>query len=162
MRVQKTKITALGVFLAVATFWTAAPASAAGEAAETSVRMNSLPTAVRQTVLTETRGATIRGVSKERGEDGVMVYEVETRTNGLNRDMIIGLDGTLLISEQQVRLAELPPTVRSAILKGTGKKRITLVESVTKGGKLVYYEAQLRSGKTTSELKVDTQGKQVP
>lgn len=161
MQVQKTKNTALGLCLAVATCWMGTPANAAG-AAETSVTLASLPAAVRQTAMAETRGATIRGVSKEQGEDGATVYEVETRANGLNRDMIIGLDGTLLISEQQVRLAALPPAVRGAVLKGAGKKRIVLVESVTKGGKLVYYEAQLRSGKTASELKVDTQGNPVP
>ena len=162
MTVSQTKVAAICLGLMIAPWWMASPTGATEGPPAANAFLDSLPAAVRQTALEQTQGATIRGVSKEPGEDGATVYEVETRANGLTRDIIIGADGTLLISEQQVRLAALPRAVRNAILKGAGKKRIVLVESVTKGGTLVYYEAQLRSGKALSELKVDPAGKRIP
>ncbi len=161
MSIPKTMVATLGL-LTAGLCWMASPAGATEAPAETSALLKSLPAAVQRTAHEQAAGATIRGVTQEVGEDGKPVYEVEMRIAGLNRDIIIGADGTLLISEQQVRMATLPPAVRATILKHAAKRKIVMVESVTKGGKLVYYEAQLRSGKTPSELKVDPDGRRLP
>ncbi len=160
MNAPKTKIRKLGLLLAC--LWMAGPAGATEKAAEQSVTLKSLPAAVQQTARAEAIGATIRGITKEVGEDGKPVYEVEMKINGLTKDIIIAADGTLLISEQQVAMAALSPAVRATILKNAAKRRITMVESVSKGGTLAYYEAHVRSGKTLSEIKVGPDGKLIP
>lgn len=121
------------------------------------IPLTSLPTAVQATVLEQTRGAVIHNISKE-VEKGKTVYEIETKVGELGRDMIVGADGALLIVESQVVLDSLPPAVRSTIVKNTGKGKIVVLESVTLGDSLAYYEAQIMKAGKTSEVKVDPSG----
>ena len=129
---------------------------------EKSAEVKALPAAVLKTVLAEGVGATIRGVMTEKGADSVLVYEVEMRIKGLTKDIVVGADGTLLVNEQQMRMASLPPAVRAAFVKHAGKRRIQMVESVTKVGKLEFYEAHVVSGKTVTEIKVGVDGALLP
>ena len=125
---------------------------------EKAVSLKSLPAAVRKTALEQSKGATIVGLSKEAGEDGKMVYEVEMKASGRGRDIIIAGDGTLLILEQQVPMASLPVAVRATIEKNAGKRKILLVETVTQADTLAYYEAQVRDRKAIAEIKVGRDG----
>ncbi len=47
---------------------------------------------------------------------------------------------------------------KTALLKQAGKGKIKLVESVTKEGALAYYEAQVKKGIKTVEVKVTPDG----
>jgi hypothetical protein len=145
-----------------------APADARQEApkgkggdGERPVRMSELPEAVRQTVREQSRGAKIRGLAVET-ENGVTNYEVELKVNGRTRDVLIDPSGAVVAVEEQVTLASLPTAVRSAIERSAGGGRILLVESISKGGVVEAYEAHVRRGRKTVEIKVSPDGQLIP
>lgn len=130
-----------------------------GGDSEHSVKMKDLPAAVQQTVREQSRGAKIRGLAVET-ENGVTNYEVELRVNGHTRDVLIDPSGTVVAVEEQVTLASLPAAVRTAIERGGG--RVVLVESISKGGVVEAYEAHVRRGRKTVEVKVGPDGQLIP
>ena len=60
--------------------------------------------------------------------------------------------------EEQVPLASLPAPVKAACEKRAANGTIESVESVTKGGKIVAYEAQIRTAGKVSELRLSPDG----
>ncbi len=121
-----------------------------------------LPAAVQKTVRAESAGGTIRALWKETGEDGKIVYEAELLVKGLTRDLNIAADGTVLVREQQLTLAELPEPVRRTVLAAAGGRKIRMLESVSLKGDLAYYEAHVGSGKSLEEVKVGLDGARIP
>lgn len=140
----------------------AAPVIAATPPPVRIASIDEMPAAVQKTVRAEATGATIRGMLKEIGEDGKPIYEVEMKIQGLTKDISVAEDGTVLVSEQQMTLAALPPAVRATIVKTAGKRKIKIVESVTKLGTLAYYEAHVITGKTLTEIAVGLDGAVIP
>jgi hypothetical protein len=132
-----------------------------GGESEHSVKMKDLPTAVQQTVREQSRGAKIRGLSVET-ENGVTNYEVELLVNGHGRDVLIDPSGAVVSVEEQVALASLPADVRSAIVRSAGGGRIVIVESISKGGSVEAYEAHVKRGRKTVEIKVGPDGQLIP
>jgi uncharacterized membrane protein YkoI len=128
-------------------------------AAEGKVTLESLPAAVQRAVRAQIEGGTLLGVTEER-QDGVTVYEVETKVRGRRRDMILDGQGRVLVLEEETGLHQIPASARSAIQKAAGAAKLTLVEKVTRGDK-TYYEAHISKGSTVSEVKVDADGKPV-
>lgn len=127
-------------------------------AAETRIQRTDLPSAVLKTADEQTKGATIRGYSKEK-EGGRWEYEVETTMNGMTRDVAIAPDGTLLEVEAQVSLESLSAPVRSGLAAKAGAGKILKVESITKLGAIVAYEAQVERGGKRSEVQTGPDGK---
>jgi hypothetical protein len=136
------------------------PAASAQEY-EKRVRMNSLPGVVRKTVLEQSKGAVIRGLSKE-VENGKTFYEVELKVAGHNKDILIDSTGAIVEIEEQVELSSLPPAVRATIEAKAGSGKVMLVESITKGGAIVAYEAHVKTGTRWSEIVVGTDGQLIP
>jgi len=128
---------------------------------ETKVTMKSLPVAVQQTVKEQSKGAVLKGLAKE-VENGQTFYEAELSVNGRNRDVLIDPTGKIVEIEDQVTLSSLPPVVKDEIAKQAGKGRIMIVESITKDGVIVAYEAHVKTGQKISEIKVDPSGKLLP
>ena len=129
---------------------------AAGLASEVPVKMKDLPPAVQKTVLEQTKGAELKGLSKE-VEHGKTFYEAETRVNGRGRDLLIDADGAVVEIEEEVTLDSLPAEARAAIEKSASGGKITKVESVTKGNIVTYEAAMLKGGKK-SEIVVAADG----
>src|ERR1051325_1898616 len=127
-------------------------------AEERPIKQADLPGPVAKTVADQSRGAVVRGLSRER-ENGKTYYEVELRVNGRSKDVLIDTAGTVVEVEEQVNLADLPPAVRTALETGAGKGKIQVVESLSKQGKLVAYEAHILTGKKRSEVRVGPDGK---
>jgi len=125
---------------------------------ENKLKRSELPAAVQKTVDQESQGATIRGYSSET-DNGQLVYEVEMRVRGHGRDVLIGADGSVLEIEEEVALDSLPATVKAGLLQLAGSGTIINVESLTKRGALVAYEAHVRTGAKRSEVQVDPGGK---
>lgn len=132
-----------------------------GGDSEHSVKMKDMPAAVQQTVREQSRGAKIRGLSVET-ENGVTNYEVELLVNGHGRDVLIDPSGAVVSIEEQVALASLSADVRSAIVKSAGGGRVVLVESISKGGVVEAYEAHVKRGRKTVEIKVGPDGQLIP
>jgi len=125
---------------------------------ERKVTRKNLPAAVARTVDAQSKGATIRGYSEEE-ENGQTFYEVELRVNGHTRDVLIDSNGAVVEVEEQVALASLPAAVRDGLKAGARGGKIGVVESVTKGGQIVAYEAHVTSNGKKSEVKVGPDGK---
>ena len=127
-------------------------------AQEKRLKKSDLPPAVQKTADEQSKGATVRGYSSEM-EEGKLQYEVEMTVNGHSRDVSIAPDGSVLEIEEQVALDTLPAAVREGLQKEAGGRKITKVESLTKHGTLVAYEAQVRAGNKRSEVQVSPGGK---
>ena len=126
-------------------------------ATEKKIGANDLPPAVRKSVPAETKGAEIKGYSRET-EKGGTFYEVETILNGKSRDLLFDASGVLVEVEEEIVLDSIPSDARAAIEKRAANGKINKVESVTRGPS-VSYEAEITSktGKR-SEVAVNADG----
>ena len=127
-------------------------------AQEKKIKRSDLPPAVEKTVAAQSQGATIKGFSTEK-ENGQTLYEVELTVNGHSKDVSMAADGTVVEVEEQVVLDSLSAEVKAGLQAKAGKGKITKVESLTKKGKLVAYEAQVDTNGKKSEVQVGPDGK---
>jgi uncharacterized membrane protein YkoI len=129
-------------------------------AQEKRVKMKDLPEAVQKTVNEQSKGATVKGLSKE-VEHGETLYEVELTVDGHSKDVTIDASGNVVEVEEQVQMSSLSDAVQGGIKQSAGKGQILLIESVSKGGVLKYYEAQIKKAGKKSEIKIGTDGKRI-
>ena len=132
-------------------------AAATAHASERKINHDQLPAAVQAAADKEAQGATVKGFSTE-VEGGKRVYEMETIVSGHTRDLQFTADGTLTEVEEEVALNSLPTTVHSALMAKAGSATIVKVESLTKQGKLVAYEAATEKGSKHGEIQVGPAG----
>lgn len=126
-------------------------------ASEKALKKSDLPAAVQKTADEQSKGATIRGYSSE-VEGGALQYEVAMVVGGHSREVSIAPDGRVLEIEEEISWNALPAAVRRGLEKLAGGNKITKVESLTKQGKLVAYEAQVDAGDKHSEVQVGPDG----
>lgn len=127
---------------------------------EKKIERKNLPLAVEKTVAEHSRGATIKGFSTE-VENGRRLYEVELTINGHGRDISVDEQGNIVEIEEEVALDSLPTAVKDGLAKAAEKGTITKIESLSKGGKLVAYEAAVKMGMKKSEVQVGPDGKKL-
>jgi hypothetical protein len=126
-------------------------------AQEKTIKRAELPPAVEKTIVEQSKGATIRGFSTE-VENGQKLYEVELGLNGRGKDVSMDERGNVLEVEEEIPMNSLPPAVKEGLTRAAGKGTINKVESLTKKGKLVAYEAAVTTGTKTSEIQVGPDG----
>lgn len=130
---------------------------ACAESNEAKVQFKDLPPAVQKTAKEhEQSGTTVRGYNKE-VENGKTFYEVETRVNGKNRDILVDESGAVVEVEQQVEIGNVPADAMQGLKKEAAGANILSVESVTKGDKITYEAVILRNGKR-KEIAVTADG----
>ena len=100
---------------------------------------------------------TVEQIAKET-DNGQTVYELELIVNGRSKDVLIGKQGNVIEVEEQVSMDSLPATVQEALKQAAGSGTIGLIESLSKNGTLVSYEAHVKHGKKRSEIKVGPNG----
>lgn len=132
-------------------------AALSANAEEKRIAKSDLPEAVQKTVEEQSRNATVRGFTKEI-EDGKTYYEVELRVDGHSKDVLMDPAGEVVEVEEEVALPSLSRAVTEGLQKKAGSGKIVKVESLTKHGTLVAYEAQVRSGNKKSEVQVGPSG----
>jgi uncharacterized membrane protein YkoI len=120
-----------------------------------------VPPAVQKTVDEQSKGAKIRGLSKE-VEKGKTQYELELTVNGHTRDMIIDPSGAILEVEEEITLDSLSPAVKAEVEKNIGQAKLLRLESVTKGTTLTGYEAKVSKAGKKSEIEMGPDGKLLP
>ncbi|SRR6266851_2013967 len=125
----------------------------AQEANKMKIKRSDLPPAVAKTVASQSRGATIRGFSEEKDE-GQTYYGAELMVNGHRKDVLMDAAGTIVEVEEQIAIASLPAAVRNGLQAKAGTAKLLKVESLTKRGKLVQYEAEVMTNGKKSEVKV--------
>jgi len=136
----------------------AASASVNVRAAEKAITRAQLPAAVEKTVAAQSQGATIKGFSTE-VEAGRRVYEMQLVVDGHGRDITMDQHGGILEIEDEVVLSSLPAAVQDGLKHAAGSGTITRVESLTKKGTLVAYEAVVRRGTRRAEIQVGPDGR---
>jgi hypothetical protein len=102
--------------------------------------LKSLPAAVRATIQANLKGGEIRNISKE-NEDGVEQYEVESVLQGKERDFEVDTRGVLLVVEEATTIDAIPASAMAGIRKKAGSGKITVVETFSKPGQPMMYEA---------------------
>ncbi len=127
-------------------------------AQEKKIKRSELPAAVEKTVVEQSKGATIRGFNEET-ENGQTTYEVEMVVNGHTKDVQMDANGVVIEVEEEVSMEALPAEIKAGLQAKAGKGKITKVESLTKRGKLVAYEAQVMTDGKKSEVQVGPDGK---
>jgi hypothetical protein len=127
-------------------------------AQEKKIKRSDLPPAVEKTVAEQSKGATIRGFSTEQ-EKGQTLYEVEMTVSGHSKDVSMTADGAVVEVEEQVAMDSLSAEVKAGLQAKAGAGKILKVESLTKKGKLVAYEAQVETNGKKSEVQVGPDGK---
>lgn len=150
------KIATVGGAMLGATLAFAATASAQ----EKKIQKSDLPPAVQQAVTAISQGATVRGYSRER-ENGHTYYEAEMTVNGRGKDVLVDSTGAIVEIEEQVTMESLPGAVQTALKGKAGTGHVTKIESLTKHGTLVAYEAQVMTGKKHSEIQVGPNGEKL-
>jgi len=131
------------------------------EKGEKKLEMKDLPAAVQKTAEEQSKGATIRGISKE-VEKGKTFYELETTVAGHGRDMLIDPSGKVVELEEEVDIASLPASLQAEVKKSLGSGKLLKFESVTKEGAAAGYEALVEKGGKKSEISLGRDGKMLP
>jgi hypothetical protein len=153
-REEKTMRASLGSLCILLVCASAVAAHATGEK---SISRSDLPVAVQKTADEQAKGASVRGYSKDK-ENGRLEYEVEMVVNGHSKDVTITPGGHLLEIEEEIDLGSLSPQVRSGLVAKAGKGKIVKVETITKQGAIVAYEAQVLKAGRRSEVQVGPDG----
>jgi len=128
--------------------------------AEKLIHKADMPQAVRKTADAQRQGAVVRGYSKD-SENGEVEYEEELLVNGHTKDITMDARGNVMEVEEEVALSSLPQSVQSALKNRAPQGQIRKVESLTKGGKLVAYEAQVYTNGKHSEIQVGPNGERL-
>ena len=134
--------------------------AARAQEAEKKISRAQLPPEVEKTVARESQGATIKGFASEI-EHGQKFYEASLVVNGHTKDILIDRKGNIVEVEEQVTMDSLPESVQDAIKKLAGSGTITVIESLTKTGQLVAYEAHVKHGGKRSEIQVGPNGEKL-
>jgi hypothetical protein len=134
-----------------------AMANASG--AEDRVKKSDLPALVQKTADAQSAGATVLGYAKDMGH-GRVEYEVQLMVGDHTKDVTIDPQGKVLEIEEQVAPDELPANVFHGLSAQAGKGKIAKVESLSKDGRIVAYEAQVIGGKR-AEIQVGPDGQKL-
>jgi hypothetical protein len=125
---------------------------------ERRIKRSELPPAVEKAVAAASQDATIVGFSEER-EKGHTYYEAELSVQGHSKDVLMDENGAVVEVEEEVALTALPATLKDGLTARAGGGKIVKVESITKHGQLVAYEAQVLIAGKKSEVQVGPDGK---
>ena len=134
--------------------------TAAAYPQERKLKREQLPPAVEKTVAAESQGAEIKGFATEI-EKGRRLYEVELTINGHSKDISMDKNGNIVEVEEEVTMDSLSPAVQEALKRAAGKGTIGKIESLTKNGNLVAYEAHVKTGMKRSEIQVGPNGEKL-
>jgi len=129
-----------------------------GSAQEKKIKRSELPPAVERTVVEISKGATVKGFSEET-EKGETTYEVEMVVNGHTKDVELDANGAVLEVEEEAVMDSLPANVKAGLTAKAAGAKILKVESITKSGRLVAYEAKVETAGKKSEVQVGPDGK---
>ncbi|MCU1286079.1 MAG: hypothetical protein JWO13_2429 [Acidobacteriales bacterium] len=135
-------------------------AAIAVSAADKKISKDKLPAAVQKTADEQSKGATVVGFSTEQ-EKGQTLYEASLKVDGHSKDVVIDASGKVVEIEEEVAFDLLPKDVQAGLTKAAGIGKLGKVESLTKDGKLVAYEAKVMKAGKKSEVQVGPSGEKL-
>ena len=124
---------------------------------EESVKKNAVPKAILDAFEKAYPKATMSGFSKET-ENGKTVYEVESVEGKVHRDITYKADGSVVALEETLPVSDFPEAVRASLAKEFPKAKVVKAEKVTEGT-TIRFEVLLKTGKKSSEVVFDADGK---
>jgi uncharacterized membrane protein YkoI len=124
---------------------------------KTEVAADALPAPVRQTLSGQSQGATIETHS-EVSRAGKTYYEIELKTGGHKKEIVIEPSGELTKVEEVVPVDTVPAPVRSAIDKQASRGKLLKVKTIVVKGKLTAYEAAVDVNGLKTEFKLTPEG----
>jgi uncharacterized membrane protein YkoI len=127
---------------------------------ETKIQFKDLPRPVQATAKAQSKGATVKGYSKEI-EKGKTEYEVQLLADGKKRDVSIDPDGRVLETEEVVAFSSIPKETQDAIKQEAKGAKIEKVEMV-KSDQPTVYEALVRQNGKKHEIRVLENGEKAP
>jgi len=151
---KNTRIVYLTLCLAVSA------AATSTQAQEKKLKREQLPVAVQKTVDAESHGATIKGLATE-VEKGQRLYEAEMVIGGHSKDISMDKNGKIVEVEEEVAFDTLSQPVQDSLRSKAGKGTIGKIESLSKNGTLVSYEAHVTNGSRHFEIQVGPNGEKL-
>jgi uncharacterized membrane protein YkoI len=119
--------------------------------------LGDLPPQAQKTIQDTLKGGEIKNIGKET-EHGIAQYEVETMLNGKHRDFNVGVNGKLIVVEEETAIDSVAPAAKAAILKKVGTGKLRMVELVIKGGETMYEAAYTSQDGKKHEVLVKADG----
>lgn len=96
---------------------------------------------------------------EEESTDGKPAFEVKFKEQGKEREALYGADGTLLETEEAIKVSELPEAVVKAVTKAHPHAKIKEAEKTLQpDGTVRGYEVEIAAGKKHLELELDANG----
>jgi hypothetical protein len=135
-------------------------AFSAAHAQQKRISQGQLPALVQTAVAQEGKGAVIRGLLVEK-EQGLKVYEVELVTEGRSKNVSMDANGKVLQVEEEISMDSLPIAAQQGLALATGEGVIDKIESLTRLGAFVAYEAVVKTGAKWSKIFVGPEGKRL-
>lgn len=124
------------------------------------ISQGQLPPLVQTAVAQEGKGAVIRGLLVEK-EQGSKVYEVELVKDGRSKDVSMDANGNVLQVEEEISMDSLPIAAQQGLVLATGEGVIDKIESLTRRGAIVAYEAVVKTGAKWSKIFIGPEGKRL-
>jgi hypothetical protein len=127
-------------------------------AQEKKIKRSDLPPAVEKNGCRAKRRHNHQGIQRG-NRNGQKFYEAEMTVNGHSKDVLMDASGAVVEVEEEVAQESLFSEVKAGLQAKAGNGKIVKVESLTKKGKLVAYEAKLMTNGKKSEVQVGPDGK---
>lgn len=145
--------------LSLALVSSAALLSAGANAEEKELKKDQVPKPVLEAFAKAQPKAQVKEYEEENW-DGKTVYEIEFKENGVEHELFYAADGTLLLTGEEIKAAELPPAVAEAAKKAQPKAAIKEVKKkLLPDGTLSRYEVEFKiDGGKELELEIDANG----
>src|SRR5215813_13693944 len=87
--------------------------------ADQKIKFEDMPASVQAAVKDQSKGATVRGYTKE-VEHGKTFYEAELTVDGRAKDISFDASGKIVSIEQETAIGDVPGPAREAIQKAVG------------------------------------------
>jgi hypothetical protein len=146
--------------VAVAVALAAAPVVARADEEE-EIAFEKLPPAVQSAARKHLGSADVRRASKETDAAGEVTYEIETRENGRDKDVVLDSEGALLEISRELEGSALPGPVLAGIRALLPGGRILEAESTDRGGIVTYEAVVITATGMLSKVRVDAEGRKL-
>jgi hypothetical protein len=121
------------------------------------VKKADLPEEVQKTAEREAHGARVVAYWQDETE-GVPIYEVDLKVAGHDKGILIGPDGGVIAVQEEVAWDDLAPAVQEGIRNAAGGGKIGKAHSVSQGGDVVGYGADVERDGQTVHVEVGPDG----
>lgn len=132
-------------------------AASAARAEAKKIKKADLPEEVRKTAERESQGAHVVAYWQD-DDDGASIYEVDLKVSGHDKGVLISPDGEVLAVQEDVAWDDLDPAVQEGLRTLADGGRIGQAHSVTQGGDVVGYGADVERDGRTVHVQVGPDG----